>query len=195
LDAHAETLVTALPKSLTGRVIAVARDARHRFSKPNTLAITLVEGLGVEGDAHLGETVKHRSRVREDPTKPNLRQVHLIHSELFDELALAGFVLNAGAIGENITTRGLDLLALPKGTRIHIGDAAVVEITGLRTPCKQIETFRPGLLAQLTVRGEDGRVTVKSGIMGIVLKSGEVRAGDAIRAELPPEPHEKLARV
>ena len=195
MEAHAETLVAELHTSTTGRVIAVARDAAHRFSKPNTSAITLVAGLGVEGDAHLGETVQHRVRVREDPTKPNLRQVHLIHSELFDELALAGFALKSGAIGENITTRGLDLLALPKGTRLYLGECAVVEVTGLRNPCKQIEAFRPGLLAQLTVRDEGGRVTIKSGIMGIVLVGGEVRVGDAIKAELPPEPHERLGRV
>jgi hypothetical protein len=179
----------------SGRVIAVARDATHNFTKPNAVAIMLVAGLGVAGDAHFGRTVQHRVRAKEDPTKLNLRQVHLIHSELFDELGQAGFVLKSGDIGENITTRGLDLLTLPKGTRLHLGESAVVEVTGLRNPCRQIEAFRPGLLAALTERDQSGTVAIKSGIMGIVLSGGEVRPGDAIGVELPPEPHERLGRV
>ena len=179
----------------TGWVIAVAQDPAHNFTKPNRAAIVLVPGLGVEGDAHFGRTVQHRVRVKEDPTKPNLRQVHLIHSELFDELAQAGFMIKSGDIGENITTRGLDLLELPKGTRLRLGESAVVEVTGLRNPCRQIEAFRPGLLAALTERDENGQLAIKSGIMGIVLSRGEVRPGDGIVAELPPEPHERLCRV
>jgi MOSC domain-containing protein YiiM len=191
-------ILEAVPGSKTapaGRVTAVARDAAHNFTKPNAAVIVLVPGLGVEGDAHLGRTVQHRVRVKEDPTKPNLRQVHLIHSELFDELAQAGFVLKPGDIGENITTRGLDLLALPKGTRLRLGESAVIEVTGLRNPCRQIEAFRSGLLAALTERDENGNVAVKSGIMGIVLSGGEVRPGDGIVAEPPPLPHERLGRV
>jgi MOSC domain-containing protein YiiM len=176
-------------------VIAVSRDGDHNFTKPNVTAITLIAGLGVQGDAHLGETVQHRVRVKEDPTKPNLRQVHLIHAELFDELAEAGFRLAPGDIGENITTRGLDLLTLPNGTRLCVGASAVVQVTGLRNPCRQIEAFCPGLLARLTQRGLDGQLILKSGIMGIVLNGGEVREGDAIDVELPPEPHERLGRV
>jgi len=179
----------------TGWVIAVAQDAAHNFTKPNRAAIVLVPGLGVEGDAHFGRTVQHRVRVKEDPTKPNLRQVHLIHSELFDELAQAGFIIKSGDIGENITTRGFDLLELPKGTRLRLGESAVVEVTGLRNPCRQIEAFRPGLLAALTQRDENGQLAIKSGIMGIVLSRGEVRPGDGIVVELPPEPHERLCRV
>jgi MOSC domain-containing protein YiiM len=193
-------ILEAAPKSgadraLSGRVTAVSRDAGHNFSKPNLTAITLVAGLGVEGDAHLGQTVQHRVRVREDPTRPNLRQVHLIHAELFDELHEAGFALKSGDIGENITTRGLNLLALPKGARLEIGKSAVVEVTGLRNPCRQIEAFKPGLLAALRAPDETGNSVIKSGIMGIVLAGGEIRPGDAIKVELPPEPHQRLGRV
>jgi MOSC domain-containing protein YiiM len=186
---------TWVPGGLTGVVAAVSCDLAHSFTKPNVAAIELVAGLGVKGDAHLGETVQHRVRVKEDPTKPNLRQVHLIHAELFDELRGAGFILAPGAIGENITTSGLDLLALPKGTRLRLGRSAVVEVTGLRNPCRQIEAFQPGLLAALIARDDSGNAAIKSGIMGIVLAGGQVRPGDAILAELPPEPHERLTRV
>lgn len=197
MDTHVDSLQRPLEArtALTGRVIAVSRDGDHNFTKPNVTAITLIAGLGVKGDAHLGETVQHRVRVKEDPTKPNLRQVHLIHAELFDELAEAGFRLAPGDIGENITTRGLDLLSLPKGTRLCLGTSAVIQVTGLRNPCRQIEAFRPGLLARLTQGGKDGHAIIKSGIMAIVLAGGEVRAGDAVLAELPAEPHERLGRV
>ena len=181
--------------SLTGRVIAVSRDAGHNFTKPNVDSIELVEGLGVKGDAHLGTTVQHRVRVKEDPTRPNLRQVHLMHAELHDELRAIGYALKPGEIGENITTRGIDLLSLPEGTRLHIGDRAIVEVTGLRNPCRQIDAHRQGLMAALLGRDEDGSVAIKSGIMGIVIAGGEVHAGDAVAAELPPQPHEKLKRV
>jgi MOSC domain-containing protein YiiM len=180
---------------MEGLVTAVSRSAVHEFTKDNVDRIELIAGLGVRGDAHLGETVQHRVRVREDPTKPNLRQVHLIHSELFDEMSDAGFSLFPGAIGENVTTRGLDLLGLPTGTHLHLGKNAVVQVTGLRNPCRQIDAFRPGLLAALSGRDENGKMIVKSGIMGIVLKGGEVRPGDAIVAELPKGPHQPLGRV
>lgn len=176
-------------------IVAVARDDGHRFSKPLLPAIRLLAGLGVEGDAHCGETVKHRSRVAVDPTQPNLRQVHLIHAELFEELADRGFSLRPGDMGENITTRGIDLLGLPAGTRLRLGPDALVEITGLRNPCAQIEAFRPGLLKAVLGRDADGQLIRKAGIMGIVLEGGEVRPGDTIDVSLPALPHRALERV
>lgn len=151
--------------------------------------------MGVEGDAHAGKTVQHRSRVAADPTQPNLRQVHLLHAELFAELNAAGFDIAAGRLGENITTRGLELLNLPRGTRLHIGKSAVLEVTGLRNPCAQLDAFSPGLLAAVLGRDEHGNLVRKAGIMAIVLEGGEVRPGDFIRVVLPPEPHAKLERV
>ena len=143
----------------------------------------------------MGETVKHRSRVAQDPTQPNLRQVHLIHAELHDELREAGFNVSAGDMGENITTRGIYLLGLPRGARLHLGSAAVVEVTGLRNPCAQLDRFQPGLMAAVLGRGADGKLVRKAGIMGVVLAGGEVRPGDAVRVEEPPEPWERLERV
>jgi MOSC domain-containing protein YiiM len=178
-----------------GIVVAVCRSASHDFRKPLEDAIELVAGLGVKGDAHFGEKVQHLVRVREDPTKPNVRQVHLIHSELFEELKAAGFSVAPGQIGENITTRGLDLLGLPDGTRLHIGKDAVVQVTGLRNPCKQLDKFQPGLMSAMLGRDAEGNITRKSGIMSVVLASGEVRPGDAIAVELPPEPRRPLGRV
>ena len=176
-----------------GVVTAVSRSAVHEFTKPNVNSIELIAGLGVHGDAHFGETVQHLVRVREDPTKPNRRQIHLIHGELHDELNARGFAVGPGQLGENITTRGLDLLGLPLGTRLHVGEA-VVEVTGLRTPCKQIERFQAGLLAAVS-QDANGNLFFKSGIMGIILKGGTVKAGDAIRVELPREPHQNLGKV
>ncbi len=178
-----------------GTVIAVSGAPGHRFSKPTLASIRLLKGLGVEGDAHCGETVKHRSRVAVDPTQPNLRQVHLLHAELLDELNATGFDVAPGQMGENVLTRGLDLLGLPVGARLRLGEDAVVEITGLRNPCAQIETFRPGLLAAVLGRDAQGRVVRKAGIMGIVLEGGEIRPGDAIAVTLPAEPHRALERV
>ncbi|HLN61957.1 MAG TPA: MOSC domain-containing protein, partial [Symbiobacteriaceae bacterium] len=152
-------------------------------------------GLGVEGDAHCGVTVKHRSRVKQDPTQPNLRQVHLVHSELHDELRSAGFTVSAGQMGENVTTSGIDLMALPVGARLHLGADAVVELTGLRNPCGQLNGLQPGLLAALAYHDEEGNLVRKAGVMGIVLTGGEVRPGDAIDVELPAEPHRRLERV
>lgn len=176
-------------------VLAVHLSSTHSFSKKRQERIVLVEGHGVEGDAHAGATVKHRSRVRQDPSQPNLRQVHLMHAELFDELSAKGFTVTPGLIGENITTRGLDLLALPKGTLLHIGDAAVVEVTGLRNPCNQLNELQPGLMEAVLERDVSGRLVRKSGIMGVVVQSGEVQPGDRIRAVLPALPHEALDRV
>ena len=176
-------------------VTAVSRSSSHSFSKPNQNSIHLLSGLGVEGDAHLGTTVKHRSRVAKDPAQPNLRQVHLIHSELFDELAGKGFAVAAGEMGENVTTRGIDLLSLPAGARLLLGESAIIEVTGLRNPCGQIDRFQKGLMKAVLGRDEQGNILRKSGIMGIVLEGGEVRPGDAIRIELPPEPHRPLEVV
>ena len=181
--------------SAMGQVIAVSRNAAHNFSKPNETMIELIPGLGVKGDAHLGETVQHLVRVREDPTKPNLRQVHLIHAELFDELREVGFTIAPGEIGENVTTRGIDLLNLPVGTRLRLGENAIVEVTGLRNPCRQIDRFKPGLMTAMLGRDDQGRVTLKSGIMGIVRCGGHVRPGDAIGVALPREPHRPMTRV
>ncbi|MFN8633803.1 MAG: MOSC domain-containing protein [Chloroflexota bacterium] len=178
-----------------GVVTAVSKSGTHTFSKPNLESVRLLTGLGVEGDAHLGETVKHRSRVKIDPTVPNLRQVHLIHAELIDELTSAGFNVGPGIMGENVTTRGLDLLGLPTGTRLRLGETAVVEITGLRNPCGQLNGVQDGLMAATLDKDADGNLIRKAGIMGIVLADGEVRPGDAIHVELPPEPHEPLKPV
>ncbi len=149
----------------------------------------------MEGDAHLGETVKHRSRVARDPSQPNLRQVHLIHAELHDELRATGFVVSAGQMGENVTTRGIDLLGLPTGTRLRLGKTAVVEVTGLRNPCLQLDRFQPGLMAAVLGRDEHGALIRKAGVMAIVLAEGEVRPGDPILVELPPAPHRSLEPV
>ncbi|GHF85617.1 MOSC domain-containing protein [Streptomyces thermodiastaticus] len=176
-------------------VTAVSSNGTYAFTKPNRDSITLLAGLGVAGDVHAGVTVKHRSRVAQDPTQPNLRQVHLIHEELFDEVARAGFAVSPGDLGENITTSGIDLLALPAGTLLHLGAEAVVEVTGLRNPCRQIDAFQPGLLKQVLRREEDGTLVRKAGIMSVVVCGGEVRPGDTIRAELPEGPHRPLERV
>jgi MOSC domain-containing protein YiiM len=180
---------------LSASVLAVSRDAKHRFSKANQHSIRLLAGLGVEGDAHLGTTVQHRSRVARDPTQPNLRQVHLIHAELFDELRAAGYDVAPGDLGENITTSGLALLDLPTGTRLRLGPAAVVEVTGLRNPCLQIDAFRSGLLKEVVGRDETGAVVRKGGVMSVVVVGGIVRPGDAIAVELPDPPHRPLERV
>jgi MOSC domain-containing protein YiiM len=175
-----------------GTVVAVAASPTHTMSKPLASSIRLLEGLGVEGDAHQGVTVKHRSRVRQDPTQPNLRQVHLIHEELHDELGAKGFAVEAGRMGENVLTRGLDLLGLPRGTRLQLGAEAVVEVTGLRNPCLQLNGLQEGLLDAVVDRDADGGLVRKAGIMGVVLAGGDVRPGDAIRVELPPEPYVRL---
>ena len=178
-----------------GLVVAVSLRAGHHFSKTPSLGIRLLTGLGVAGDAHMGTTVKHRSRVRKDPTQPNLRQVHLIHAELFDELRTKGFVVKPGELGENVTTSGIDLLALPAGTRLHLGDSAVVEITGLRNPCVQIDEFQQGLMAATLDRDADGNLVRKAGIMSVVIRDGDVRPGDAVGVELPSAPHRRLQPV
>lgn len=176
-------------------VLAVHRSSSHSFSKFAEDAITLLPGLGVQGDAHSGATVRHRSRVAQDPRQPNLRQVHLLHAELFEELMAAGFAVWAGELGENITTRGINLLALGAGTRLHLGATAVVEITGLRNPCSQIDRFQRGLMAAVLDRDADGRLIRKSGVMAVVLAAGEIHPGDLIHAENAPEPRRPLEPV
>lgn len=178
-----------------GSVISVSKSKDHTFHKYRSEKIVLVKGLGVEGDAHMGEKVKHRSRVAKDPTQPNLRQVHLIHSELFDELLEKGFKVSPGQMGENITTLRIDLLKLPVDTVLSIGETARVKVTGLRNPCKQIDSIKDGLMNAVLDKDQDGNLIRKAGIMGIVLEGGEIKVGDKIEIELPPLPHKKLERV
>lgn len=176
-------------------VVSVSRSSSHSFSKPEAGAITLLAGLGVEGDAHCGVTVKHRSRVALDPTQPNLRQVHLLHSELFDELAENGFTLRPGSVGENVTTFDIALLALPLGTELWLGASAAVRLTGLRNPCMQLDRFQSGLMAAVLGRTAQGALVRKAGVMAIVLHGGPVRAGDTIRVVLPTGPQRALEVV
>lgn len=177
------------------QVISVSLNARHGFTKEVATQIKLLANLGVEGDAHCGVTVKHRSRVARDPTQPNLRQVHLIHAELFEELFAKGFSVSPGTIGENITTRHIDLLALPADTELHIGSSAIVRITGLRNPCEQLNQFQAGLTAAVLGRTPEGKLVRKAGIMGVVIASGVVGPGDPISIQLPVAPHRALERV
>lgn len=177
------------------RVLSVSSSPVHGFSKARRSEIRLLAGLGVEDDAHQGVTVQHRSRVAADPSQPNLRQVHLVHAELFDELADGGFTLAPGAIGENVTTAGIDLLGLPRGTRLRLGAEAEIEVTGLRNPCRQLDDYQKGLMAALINRDGNGRLVRRAGIMAIVTAGGVVGPGDAITVTLPPLPHEALERV
>lgn len=180
---------------MSGTVRAVSSNAEYSFTKPNRERITLLAGIGVEDDVHAGETVKHRSRVARDPNQPNLRQVHLIHEELFAEVAAEGFDVGPGQLGENVTTSGVDLLGLPVGALIRLGEDAVVQVTGLRNPCAQIDGFQDGLLQRMVGRDDDGNTVRKSGIMGIVREGGVVRPGDSVTVDLPTGPHRPLDRV
>lgn len=180
---------------VSGIVVSVSAGEGHGFSKPPRSSITLLAGVGVEGDAHAGSTVQHRSRVAADPTQPNLRQVHLMHAELHDELDEAGYRVAPGALGENITTRGLDLLGLPVGSVLAIGDHAVLAVTGLRNPCAQIDKHAPGLLKRVAYRDADGLLVRRAGIMSVVIAGGEVAPGMQIRVALPPLPHQALDPV
>lgn len=170
---------------MRGSVESVSAHGEHAVSKTPREVVRLVEGLGVEGDAHAGATVKHRSRVRRDPTQPNLRHVHVMHAELLDELRERGFGVSAGWLGENVTTRGVALLDLPRGARLRLGMSAVVEITGLRNPCSQLDGLQPGLMAAVLATAPDGSLVRRAGVMGIVVSGGEVRRGDAVVVELP----------
>lgn len=180
---------------MTAAVLAVHRSATHTMRKFSAPSIHLIEGLGVEGDAHSGVTVKHRSRVAADPTQPNLRQVHLVHSELFDELGAQGFQLTPGLIGENVTTRGIDLLGLPRGALLHLGADAVVEVTGLRNPCTQLDGIQPRLMRACLGYDAEGQPIRKAGIMSVVRSGGVVQPGDTITVTLPALPYERLQRV
>ena len=180
---------------MTGTVEAVSSSKTHTMAKPNRESITLVAGLGVEGDAHQGETVKHRSRVARNAKAPNLRQVHLIHAELHDELRASGFHLAPGQMGENVTTRGVDLLGLPTGARLRLGASAVVEVTGLRNPCSQLDKIQPGLMSATLDKDERGNLVRKAGVMSIVITGGDVKVGDAVTVELPAEPRRPLEPV
>ncbi|MEG3617450.1 MOSC domain-containing protein [Magnetovibrio sp. PR-2] len=182
-------------QALLGTVQAVSLNPAHGFSKQNQDRIRVLKGLGVEGDAHMGETVQHLSRIAQNPLQPNLRQVHLIASELFEMLSEKGYQLSAGDLGENILTTGLDLISLPVGTKLHIGESAVVELTGLRNPCKQIDDFQEGLMGELVFKDADGNIVRQAGVMSVVETSGEVSPQDTIRIELPPEPHQKMERI
>jgi MOSC domain-containing protein YiiM len=180
---------------MQGTVVAVSSSATHGFSKTNASEVVLRAGLGVQGDAHSGITVQHRSRIARDPAQPNLRQVHLLHAELIDELLSQGHRVGPGDLGENITTRGVDLLALPAGTRLHIGASAILQITGLRNPCSQLDRFSAGLMSAVLERGANGALIRKAGVMSIVEAGGVVRSGEAIRVELPARPHRPLEPV
>jgi MOSC domain-containing protein YiiM len=177
------------------KVVAVACSASHTFTKPLVSSITLLEGLGVEGDAHCGTTVKHRSRFRRDPTQPNLRQVHLVPHELLDELSANGFRVSPGSIGENVSTRGVDLLGLPTGAVLWLGESASVRITGLRNPCVQLDRFQKGLMKAVLGRAPDGSLIRRAGVMGVVLTGGVVAPDDPIRIELPAGKHLPLEKV
>ena len=181
--------------SQSAQVTAVSRSGSHSFSKPTCASIHLIEGLGVEGDAHSGETVKHRSRVAKDPSQPNLRQVHLIHNELHDELIEKGFNVAPGVMGENITTQGVDLLGLPRDSLLRIGDEAIIQITGLRNPCKQLDDYQKGLLSAVLDKTPEGELIRKSGVMAIVIAGGTIKPDDSIKIKLPKKPYNKLERV
>ena len=176
-------------------MIGVSASSTHSFSKSPQRSVRLLAGLGVEGDAHQGVTVRHRSRVARDPSQPNLRQVHLIHGELLDELRAAGFNVSPGDLGENVTTSGIDLLALPRGSRLRLGSDAVIEVTGLRNPCVQLDRLQNGLMAAVLARDEAGNLVRKAGVMAVVIAGGVVRVSDPIVADLPAMPYEPLGVV
>jgi MOSC domain-containing protein YiiM len=176
-------------------VASLSLGAGHSFSKTVCESLHLEAGRGVRGDAHHGITVQHLSRIARDASQPNLRQVHLLHAELLDALVSVGFHVHPGALGENLTTRRLDLLSLPTGTRLSVGRGAVIELTGLRNPCAQLDRFQPGLMAAVLDRRADGSLIRKAGVMGVVLSSGEARLGDLLKVQLPAQPHRPLAPV
>ena len=177
------------------KVLSLSCDDRHHFSKNPCSLLHFITGLGIEGDAHCGETVKHRSRVKVDPTQPNLRQVHLIHAELLTELQTKGFDVQAGSLGENILTQGIDLLSLPKNTLLHLGEEVILQVTGLRNPCAQLDHYQKGLTQAVLDKDEEGNLIRKAGIMAIVVKGGQLFIGDMIKVELPEKPYQKLERV
>ena len=180
---------------MTPRVETVHLSSAHTMGKASVDAIRLVEGIGVEGDAHAGTTVQHLSRIARDPSQPNLRQVHLIPAEVHDELETVGLAVAPGEMGENVTTRGVDLFALPVGTRLRLGPVAEVELTGLRNPCRQLEGVREGLQSAVLLRSPTGDLVRRAGVMAIVVTAGPVAPGDSIDVVLPVGPHEPLVPV
>jgi MOSC domain-containing protein YiiM len=180
---------------MQGKVISVSRSVTHSFSKACVDEIVILDGLGVEGDAHAGKKVRHRYLVKKNPDAPNLAQVHLMAAELFDELRLTGLAIGPGEMGENVTTSGIDLIHLPLGSRLHLGETAVVEVTGLRTPCSQMDRFRPGLKKACVGRDQSGAKELRAGVMGIALAGGTIRPGDAVEVGLPKKPWSKLQPV
>ncbi|MEH6452863.1 MAG: MOSC domain-containing protein [Psychromonas sp.] len=180
---------------MNSTVVVVSSSKTHSFSKLNQASINLIEGIGVQGDAHAGKSIKHIYLAKKDPSRPNIRQIHLIQSELFEELAEQGFDVEAGQLGENVTTQGLDLLSLPTGTQLKIGENAVIELTALRNPCVQIHNFKKGLLKAVMGKDDDGKVVRKVGVMGIVAAGGEVKPNDVIEVIFPEQPHSPLQYV
>jgi MOSC domain-containing protein YiiM len=198
VDGRHDPAMIAWPRqdgAMTGVVTALHRSDAHTFSKESHDELVLLAGLGVEGDAHCGATVRHRSRVAADPTQPNLRQVHLMHAELFDEVGGEGFDVHPGDLGENITTRGIDLLGLATGTVLRVGDQALIAVTGLRNPCRQIEAFQSGLQGAVLDRDDEGNLVRKAGVMAVVVLGGTVKVGDAIEVQPPPGPPVPLQKV
>ncbi len=180
---------------MVSKVLAVSSSKTHTFSKKNQESINLIEGIGVEGDAHAGKTIKHLFLVKKDPAKLNIRQVHLIQAELFGELSKRGFTVEPGQLGENITTQGIDLLSLPKGTILNIGESVIIELTALRNPCIQIDNFLKGLLQEVVSKDEHGKIVRKVGVMGIVSAGGMVKPYDIVKILLPAKPHKALEYI
>lgn len=176
------------------KVIALSKSASHTLKKENYNSLELLKGLGVNGDAHMGKNVKHRSRVARNPYQLNLRQVHLIHGELLEELKTNGYHIIPGQMGENITTSGIDLLSLPKDTILKIGVSSI-QITGLRNPCYQLDGIQPGLMKAVLDKDADGNLIRKAGVMAIVLEGGTIETGDEISIEYPEKPHQALEKV
>ena len=180
---------------MNSKVVAVSRSEKHTFSKKNIESINLIYDFGVEGDAHAGKTIKHIFLARKDPGRKNIRQVHLIQMELIRQLKSKGFSVNPGQLGENITTQGIDLLSLPTGCKLHIGEEAVIELTALRSPCVQIDNFQKGILKEVIDRDDQGKMIRKIGVMGIVTAGGTVKPSEIITIEMPDLPHRKLEYV
>jgi MOSC domain-containing protein YiiM len=172
-------------------VVAVHRKEEYGVFKEIQESVHLVKGFGVQGDAHMGTLVQHRYNKKQNPNQPNLRQVHLIQAELFDDLKELGLIVKPGEMGENITTRNIDIINLPLDTKLHLGDSAILQLTGLREPCGQLNTVQKGL--KNAVLDESGKSRV--GVMSVVLRGGAVKADDLIRVELPSEPHQDLQPV